>query len=242
MIRVERPRVRSSDALRPARAIGEPVVTRWYSAAGGAPEGGDWCDAVVRSDGIIAFTIGDVSGHGAAVAGTMRSVRTSVLDALRFVREPSAVLTVANGFVFDHLDGQIVTAVVALFDRRRRTLTYANAGHPPPLILTEERTSYLWQPPADLPLGIFPHYFARTHSVNVPEDSLLLLYTDGITEHGRDIVAGELELAQTARSLYAEKNLDDARAIAERMLDNGRGDDDAALMVLRSPRHETFDR
>ncbi len=225
--------MRSNDAMMPSAAAGDTGVTRWSSAAGGAAEGGDWCDAIVCPDGSIAFAIGDVSGHGAAVAGNMRLVRTSVLHALRFVREPSAVLAIANAFAFDRLEGRIVTAVVAFLDRKRRALTYANAGHPPPLLLTKERTRYLWQPPADLPLGIYPQYQARTHHVELPEELLLLLYTDGITEHGRDIVGGELELAQTARSLYGERNVDDARAIAERMLESSRGQDDATMMVFR---------
>ena len=232
---VERSRDESRSAIQtPQPANREPAISAWFSAADGAAEGGDWCDAVVRSDGIIALTIGDVSGHGAPVAESMRAVRTVVLDALRFVRDPSDVLASANKFVIDRLDGHLVTAIVALIDQDRRILRYANAGHPPPLLLTDDRTSWLWRSPADLPFGVFPRYKAQTHSVDLPAESLLLFYTDGITEHDRDGLRGEAELVEVAGSVYDSRDGDDARAIAEAILMNSRGLDDAATMVVRS--------
>jgi serine phosphatase RsbU (regulator of sigma subunit) len=232
------PRAASNSASRPTP--GYSGLSAWISPAAGAAEGGDWADAILRSDGTIALTIGDVSGHGAAVAEIMQSVRTSVLHALRFVRDPSDVLTIANNFVLDRLDGRIVTAVVALVDKQRRTLTYANAGHPPPLLVTKERTSYLTQSPADIPLGIFPQYLSRTHTIGLPPKSLLVLYTDGITEHGRDVVLGELDLAEAATSVYEEWDADYARAIAQEVLKGERGLDDAATMVLRLRHREPY--
>src|SRR5579862_9076344 len=106
------------------------------SPAGGARRGGDWCDAFALARDCIAISIGDVSGHGDAAAETMRLMRSAVACAIYDGIAPSRVLSIANTTAHACGDGVLVTATVALLDKRRGTLTFANAAHPPPLILT----------------------------------------------------------------------------------------------------------
>ena len=213
-------------------------VSIWSLPVGGAPAGGDWCDSVTISDEIVALTVGDVSGHGKAVAVTMAAMHACVKRAIEARRDPAEILSVANDLAFHYDRGVIVTAIVAFWNRRLHTLTFANAGHPPPLFLSAEGHAFLGHLPADLPLGIYPQYSAANYVVALPNDALLVLYTDGITEHARDPVRGERDLAAAARLMYEQPQVDEARGIARQVFSTGSGHDDAALMVVRATKAE----
>jgi serine phosphatase RsbU (regulator of sigma subunit) len=216
----------------------EECVNIWSLPAGDAQAGGDWCEVFEISEELVALTVGDIAGHGKAVAVTMAAIHARVMRAIQHMRDPAAVLSVANEFAFNYGEGVIVTAIVAFLNRRLHTLTFANAGHPPPLILAGDCHAFLEHPPADLPLGIYSQYNAANYVIALPLDALLVLYTDGITEHGRDPVRGEQDLAEAARLVYDRPEFDDARAIAREIFHNGSGHDDAALMVVRAARAE----
>jgi serine phosphatase RsbU (regulator of sigma subunit) len=230
------------DVARIAAFGAETNVTVWRSPAGTARIGGDWCDVVPISDEAVALTVGDVSGHGEAVAGTMATIRASVLHAIRRVCIPSDVLSVANRVAAERCGGVMVTAVVAFFNHRLRTLTFSNAGHPPPLLLTRDWERFVTQPQADLPLGIFPDYVANNAVVALPNDALVVFYTDGITERERDVIRGEQELAEAARLIYGRPKSNDAQALAQHVFRTGRGLDDAAAMVLRTTSLRALER
>lgn len=218
----------------PVGTILELNTTVWLRSVGRARAGGDWCDAIEIAEDTIAFTVGDVSGHGTAVAGTMAAMRASVLRGIRTLRVPSEVLSLANTVAFNDDDGTIVTAIVAFLNRRQRTLTFANAGHPPPLLVTRLGQAFLKHPPADLPLGIFAKHYAADYVIAVPSDAMLVFYTDGITEHDRDPVRGDTELVEAALGVFEQHEVDAARDIARKLIGKVPLLDDAATMVVRA--------
>jgi len=211
-------------------------ISAWISPADDALAGGDWCEAITVSEEVVALTVGDVAGHGSAVQHIMAAVRDALIRAVAATTEPAAVLQIANKTAvrFFEGDGAIVTAIVAFLNHRTHTLTFANAGHPPPLMMTHDRASYLSQRPADLPLGIYGYHHAASYVVALPLDAVVLFYTDGITEHDRDPIRGEIELAEAARLTYDQPAIDLAHAVAQQVLARGRGSDDAAILALRS--------
>lgn len=217
----------------PAGAALELNATVWRRSAGRARAGGDWCDVVSIAEDTVAFTVGDVSGHGASVARTMSAMRALVLRGIEEIRVPSEVLSLANEGAFNDGNGTIVTAIVAFLNSRQRTLTFANAGHPPPLLVTRDGQAFLEHPPADLPLGIFAKHRGADYVIAVPADSMLVFYTDGITEHNCDPIGGELELIEAARLVFQRPEVDAARAIARRLLGTQPTLDDAAAMCAR---------
>ena len=211
----------------------EPSVSTWNSRADGSKAGGDWCDVIAISAETIALTIGDVSGHGTAAATAMNDMRSAVLRAIRDLHVPSEILALANETAFHEEGGKIVTAIVAFINYRRGTLTFANAGHPPPLLLTASHHAFLTHAPADLPLGVIPKYLAADYVIALPTNAMLLFYTDGITEHERDPVRGEVELAEAARRAFNRTDADEAGTIALDVLRNRAARDDVATIVLR---------
>ena len=203
------------------------------SPAGGAPCGGDWCDAFAIGPECIAVSIGDVAGHGKAVAKTMNAMRSAVAGEIREGFTPSDALRSANTVAYACGDGTIVTAMVGVFNRRLQTLAFSNAGHPPPLIVTATGEGFLSPPVGDLPLGIFRKYRSADYVVAVPEEALIVFYTDGVVEHRRNILRGERELVEASRAVRDLAVPDAAWAIADRVFKKGRGHDDAAIVTLR---------
>ena len=204
------------------------------ASADGAPAGGDWCEVLALSDHLDVLTIGDVAGHGASVADMMVTMRDAVLCASHDTRVPSAVLANVNALALSLGAGLLVSAIVAVLDHRQHTLTFANAGHPPPLLLTSDASAFLEGPVGDLPLGAFPTYRAADYVIALPKDALLVFYTDGITEHTRDPIMGEQDLIAGARLAYARTDINLARLIVQHVFASGRGNDDAAAIALRT--------
>ncbi len=93
------------------------------------PIGGDWHDAFMLPNGMMAFTIGDVTGHGLEAALAMMSVRETLRSiALSTEKSPAAVLEATNRIVSTMPD-VITTAIVSYYDAARGRLTLATAGH-----------------------------------------------------------------------------------------------------------------
>jgi len=225
--------VSACDRAVPLGAWLDTEVSHWRSAAGNSPAGGDWCETVPISDDIVALTIGDVMGHGAPVAASMNVMRAAMLQGIGEGRLPSEILCSANELAHSREGGLIVTAIVAIVDRRRGTFAYANAGHPSPMILTDRQNVSLAHNAARLPLGIFPRYSSADHVVPLGSEALLIMYTDGVTEHARDLIAGELELESASRLAYQTQAREAAAFIATRILSEIRGCDDAAIVAVR---------
>jgi serine phosphatase RsbU (regulator of sigma subunit) len=201
--------------------------------ANGERAGGDWCEIFALPDEVIVMTVGDVAGHGEEVAGTMTAMRSAIVAAIRESRVPSEVLSLANDVAVT-LGMGIVTAIVGFFDCRHRTLTFANAGHPPPLLVTGAAEAFLEHYPADLPLGVFPNYRSADSVIALPPEAMLVFYTDGVTEHDRDPVRGEVELTAAARHAFDHAEADAAKVIAQAVLHTLPSSDDAATIVLRT--------
>src|SRR5579884_1831807 len=99
--------------------------------------GGDWYDAFELPDGKIGISIGDVSGHGVEAAAQMSSIRNAIRMAMVLESDLSKVLAGAD-FLFAHevVGATFCTALVAVVDVEKATMTCAAAGHPGPLIWT----------------------------------------------------------------------------------------------------------
>ena len=134
-------------------------------------------------------------------------------------------------------DAQFVTATYAVYDPADGVLTYANAGHPPPVLAhADGEVERLEQEsgPA-LGLGIGPYASAQTR---LRPGDLVCFCTDGLVERrDADLDVGLSALQQTVAALAAGGAEPDAACdhLLEKLLPGGRVDDDAALLVLRVP-------
>ncbi len=155
--------------------------------------GGDYYDFLPFDDGTWGILIADVSGHGPAAATIMAMLRGILHAYAGPDRSPDAVLRYANARLVEAgIEGTFVTAFFAVYDPATATVTYARAGHNPP-ILKNGRTGAVTtlDGRGSLPLGILEPLDVRRDRVTLGPSDTLILYTDGITE-ARDPRAGEM--------------------------------------------------
>jgi len=204
--------------------------------------GGDWYDAFHLPDGRIALSIGDVAGHGLRAAIVMGEVRQAFRAAALDPTSPSLVLERANTIVNMRPNPVMVTAIFAIVDPADGTLTYAAAGHPPPLIALPSGTVQAL-PKDGLPLGIVDRVDASDWTFTVPPGASFVLYTDGLIEYGRDVIAGERRLLDCVREAVLTNETEPADALQRSVFTETVNTDDVATLVMTALEREstTFD-
>ncbi len=192
--------------------------------------GGDWYDAVRLLDGRVLLTIGDVAGSGVNAAVVMGVVRQIMRGIAQLHAEPALMLDAADRALRLEYPDTLVTAWVGILDLVGRTLTYASAGHPPPLFIDRDGAV------ADLdhltlPIGLRQGHQGHASTIPVPDGSVIWLYTDGLIEASHNIIDGNRRLHEAASELGAGMTDHQAATIRSMVIPNGSADDVAILVV-----------
>jgi len=144
--------------------------------------GGDYIDFKEFNDGKLVFCIGDFTGKGVSAAllmanfqanfHTLITKRSSLYDFVSDINK--AVYKITNGERF-------VTFFVAEYDIETNELSYVNAGHPPPVLVHENGIKLLTE--GTLVLGSIDELpMLEVGKIDVPDQALILTYTDGLTD------------------------------------------------------------
>ena len=164
-----------------------PIFPGWEFSASIQPAretSGDFYDLLELPDGKIAFFIADVVDKGVSAALLM--VLTWSLLRERILStpdQPRQVLADVNQRMLAILtDLEFVTAFLGVLDRHTGQLTYANAGHNPPLIFRSKHEQILRLSRTGLALGLFEETSWTQGEVMLNPGDVLLLYTDGVPE------------------------------------------------------------
>jgi anti-sigma regulatory factor (Ser/Thr protein kinase) len=193
--------------------------------------GGDWYDVFPLPNRRIGFMLGDVTGHGLEAAVASGRVREAIVATAYDTFDPAEVLRRVNAMVC-HRGLPLVTAVFGTIDIDTLDVRYALAGHPPPLIA--HRTGEAeFGPSGGLPLGVEPGECYRTFERDVHQGTLLILYTDGVTEFRRDLFDGENRLARAASKAAHSRSAQPARDILVNVFGDRPARDDVALLVVK---------
>jgi hypothetical protein len=213
---------------------GVQFAARYLPAAPGLEVGGDWYDVTTLGDDRAAMTIGDIAGRGvnaAAVMGHVSGVvRAFVLDG----KAPDEVVQRTNRVMREAAHPQMATAVQLELDLESGHLDYVRAGHPPALLRLPDGTVEKLAGKGTQPLGVFDDLECRTHRVDFPPGSLLLLYTDGLIERSDRDFDEELENLAEAVSQAPADAEGCLKTLAERFSPETIPDDVAMLAVSRS--------
>lgn len=203
-------------SLLPERA---PHIPNFTFAARMTPMdavGGDFYD-FLDLDGKVGIAVGDVSDHGVAAALLMAQVVTLLRSEARRAPDPAHVLRSINRQLNEREQmGMFVTVLYGILDPSSRAFDYVRAGHSLP-ILHDPQTGAS-APPAGRgqPLGVTTDPPIDSGSLNLPPDSVLLLYTDGITEAMNE--AGDLYgVEQTTAFLQRTAVTDSADQICRKL-------------------------
>ncbi|MEW2412493.1 SpoIIE family protein phosphatase [Streptomyces sp. NPDC046866] len=207
------------------------VEIAYEPAQQGLNVGGDWYSAIELPDHSVLLVVGDVAGHGMESVGTMAQLRFTAKGMAVTGTPLTHILARLNVLLLHSDAGHVVTATVimARYHAKSRRLTWARAGHCPPLLIRQGEACYL-----DSPEGIL---LGATHDAQYAEATVLLdagdqllLYTDGVVEEpGEDIQDGLNRLADLATAHAA-----DGRVLLDTVLaalpDRSRRRDDVCLV------------
>lgn len=162
---------------------GLAVATRYESMSEVA---GDLFDFVIAPSGRLGVLVADVSGHGVPAALVASMVKMALAVQEGAVSDPGEVLTRMNRALCGRFELAYVTAVFAIADPAAGTLTYASAGHPPPLLVRKAAETVESLEARGLVLGFMPDAaYTSTIIRDVAPGDRLVLYTDGLTEAAR---------------------------------------------------------
>ena len=192
--------------------------------------GGDWYDAFENENADIILTIGDVTGKGIEAAQLMVLLRQAIRVAALTSSEPKVIADTCNRLLLSEGAHRLASAFIGVLDPRTRELTYVSAGHAPPLLrLATQEVRTLECPSA--PLGAFRDAYFQTHKAHCPDHSMLVLYTDGLIENSRDIIAGARTLEQIVAS-DALAHAANSAEFLERAIANEAPRDDIAILTV----------
>ena len=142
---------------------------------------GDLYDFADLGPSTIGVLVADVSGHGVPAALVASMVKLAFSTQAERAHDPAQVLTAMNRLLAGQLEQTFVTAIYAVIDTGRRTMTVANAGHPP-LLIGHAGGSVDEIHDHGLMLGFIPDASYTNVAIEMLEGDVILLYTDGVTE------------------------------------------------------------
>ncbi|MEU3734701.1 MULTISPECIES: SpoIIE family protein phosphatase [unclassified Streptomyces] len=187
----------------PGQAVVE-VAHRYLPSVSAAGIGGDWFDVIPLSGSRVALVVGDVVGHGIPSTATMGRLCTAVRTLADVDLPPDELLThlddLVTHLVADDSGDEVAelgaTCLYAVYDPVSRSLTLAAAGHPAPALVLPDGTTRLIHMTAGPPLGVGGLPFEATE-LELPEGSVVALYTDGLVEdRDRDVDHATAELCR----------------------------------------------
>jgi Stage II sporulation protein E (SpoIIE) len=163
------------------RRMGDLATSVAYRPADGPAAGGDFYDVFVLESSNVAVILGDVAGHGHHALAQAALTRYTLRAYLQAGLEPRAALALAGSVLADSAAAHFATVVVGVYDRSKGTLTYASAGHPPPISIgchAPEPLTVCCSPPVgwDVPTG------RRQTTVSLPAGAAVCFFSDGLVE------------------------------------------------------------
>jgi serine phosphatase RsbU (regulator of sigma subunit) len=193
--------------------------------------GGDWYDALELADGETLLSVGDLTGHGVSVTSGMATLLGAVRGMAMAGTQPGRLMALLNQLLDATVQPALGSAVCCRYRPGTRTVVWAQAGHPAPLLF-RDGTGRRLAAPAGVLLGATSGAVYEQAEETLRPDDLLLLHTDGLVPgHGRtESVNRLLDLA--TRFGAARTAQDCVRVIVEEFGETER-EDDACVLVAR---------
>jgi Stage II sporulation protein E (SpoIIE) len=164
----------------PAR-LGGLATSVAYRPAEGPAAGGDFYDLFVPEPGKVAIILGDVAGHGHEALTHAALTRYTLRAYIQAGLEPRAALALAGRALADPAGEHYATVAVGVYDARGSRLTYALAGHPPPLLRGFQAHTPLTIC-ASPPIGWGVPTGRRQSTVSLPAGAEVCFFSDGLVE------------------------------------------------------------
>jgi serine phosphatase RsbU (regulator of sigma subunit) len=242
--------------LRLAHEIQSGMIPQRFTLAPARPEidcagfmraarevGGDFYDAYYIEPGRLFVAIGDVCGKGVAAAllmvRTMMMLRAEASRPVQSQRQHTkTVMENVNRQLAENNDNSYFASLFCgVLDTGTGVLTFANAGHTPPVLVRGRAPVCILEVPRNPIAGILPGAEYTVGEIVLPATSTLLLYTDGLTEaeNARGEMFGEaraLDLFRTKEKKTAGGMVDDIVKAVDAFADGHPQSDDLTLLAV----------
>ncbi len=165
-----------------------PIQSPYFEVSGvclpAAQVGGDYYDYFYIDEHNLALAIADVSGHSVGPALFMVETRSALRAQANQQNSPGNTLAKLNNLLYEELSQaeHFITMFNVQFNSLTNQLTYANAGHPPPLLFDQHRNRCIQLDADGMIFGVRENIFYEEKSIVLQRGDSVLLYTDGITE------------------------------------------------------------
>lgn len=202
--------------------------------------GGDYFDYFFRNETQLDMVIADVSGHSIGPALFMVETRSAIRAQTNLLATPAETLGVLNNFLFDDLDKSdyFISLFYLQYDINKQQLRFANAGHPPPLLLSPLRREFKGLDAEGLILGVRKDVIFEEETTTLAKGDLILFYTDGLieTENANKELFGvgrvKAVLLQNAQET-PQTIIDSLFAALQQFCQRTSFDDDITLMIFK---------
>jgi Stage II sporulation protein E (SpoIIE) len=161
--------------------LGGLGVSVAYRPADGPAAGGDFYDVFALGPGRVAIILGDVVGHGHDALTEAALARYTLRAYMQAGLEPRATLALAGSVLADPDQKHLATVVIGVHDAASGTLTYASAGHPPPIAIGFEAPEPLTIC-SSAPIGCHLPTGRRQTTISLPAGGGMCFFSDGLLE------------------------------------------------------------
>jgi len=219
---------------------GRQFAAQYLPAGRDSQVGGDWWDVFSLPDGAIGLAIGDVMGHDITAAAAMGQLRSVLRTCAWAGDNPAVVLDRMDQLVQGFEMAQLATCIFARLApedgcegrRRHSRLSWASAGHLPPVLQLADGSAHLLDAAVGVPIGVPGSLSRQGHSITLPAGSTLLLYTDGLVEtRTADI---DDDIATLLAKVLQHRPDDGPQALVDRVIASGADlTDDVAVLAVR---------
>ena len=213
------------------RLPGGTAVARYLPARRGLQVGGDWYDVIALSENKVALVIGDVQGHSAGAATIMGQMRTAVRAYAVEGHPPDVVVAHANRLLVGMETDLFATCGYVELDMEEGNALFVRAGHLAPLVRHPDGSTAEIAVEGGLPLGVLADAEFPLTALALAPGSVLALVTDGLVESADLQVDEGMRLVRQA--LAAADPADPGRMADELLGEDGRREDDVAVLLLR---------
>lgn len=199
--------------------------------------GGDYYDIIPLDDDNFLIAIADVSGKGVPAALLMANLQAFLKITCRHNMQLNEATALINDLITENIsDGKFITFFWGIFNVKKRSLTYVNAGHNPPLLIRDGKIRKLGL--GGIILGVMKTVIPyQSETIKLKENDKLILFTDGITEamnkKGEEYSDVELEsLAVNLNGISAKESLSQIRDSVKEHTRGTSQSDDITLIVI----------
>ncbi|MFC1852789.1 SpoIIE family protein phosphatase [candidate division CSSED10-310 bacterium] len=211
------------------------IASFWHPAK---TVGGDYFDLVhfnLEGTDYMGICMADVSGKGLPAALLMVNLQALLNSFAPLTLSAGELCSQLNSiFYYNSSANKFITMVYGILNTSTNEFTYTNAGHNPPILLTENET--IWLRDGGTVLGLFPESDYAQTTITLAKNDRILLYTDGVSEttnpEGEEFE--EERLAEVFNELRGQPVIDTHKRIVRTIKEFNQGNynDDTTLLLL----------